>query len=211
MGIIYRQEKDRWVIGDRFVRPYIRRVIRGKLTQFSGVQRVVFNFLKGLEEKGIKYSYNRPTLLLNKSKTIISFGRGRNGVSGIHKDTPVIAAIGFPYPSDFPDLCERYNVKKFLQHSQWVLDFVKTANLYDEKIFDLWPAGIDTKEWDCSVSMEDKEFDVLIYNKMHWDKKNREQDLITPVRHFLSLKGFTFIEICYGHYTTNEYRKKLSQ
>src|SRR5215211_4698481 len=106
MEIVYREEFDRWVKGDRYVRPVIRRLLRGKRTKFSGMQMVVKNFLTGLERKGISYSFNRQTSLVAKSKKVISFGLGVNGVRGLEKGNPIIAAIGFPYPGDLPDLCE---------------------------------------------------------------------------------------------------------
>lgn len=210
IDVIYRQEQDRWIKGDRFVRPVIRRLLRGKKTQFSGMETVVFNFLKGLQHRGVSYSFNKPSFLRKTSNKVISFGLGRNGVAGINRSTPLIAAIGFLYPTEFPELCASYNVKKFLVHSQWALEFLKGANIYNERIFDLWPAGIDTDEWVCENTLGNKMTDVLIYNKIHWDKQEREQDLVTPLRNYLSSKGFSYSEIRYGQYTTDEYKKILS-
>jgi len=211
MNVTYREETDRWIKGDRLLRPAIRRVLRGKPGKLSGMQRVVKNFLIGLERKRINYTYNRPSFLISKSKKVISFGLGMNGIRGLDKTTPIIAAIGFPYPGDLPYLCEQHNVKKFLQHSQWVLDFVKSARCYDELIFDLWPAGIDTQEWTPVANSSNKEVDVLIYNKILWDKESRNHDLLRPIKEHLSSKNLSFSEITYGHYSVAEYRNKITK
>jgi len=175
------------------------------------MEMVVNNFRRGLECKGISYRFNSVPMLIKSSSKVISFGLGSDGVVGLNRHTPVIAAIGFPYPEEFPDLCERYNVKKFLLHSQWVLNFVKSANLYNEDILDLWQAGIDTNEWKPSLNREIKETDVLLYIKVHWDKEAREKDLVEPIKSFLTLHNFSFEEIRYGQYTTSDYKDKLAR
>lgn len=211
MEIVYREEKDRWIKGDKFIRPVIRRVIRRKKTRRSGMQQVVYNFRKGLDRKGIKYGFNSFPQLIKPSTKVISFGLGSAGVLGLNRNTPVIAAIGFQYPVEFPDLCEKYNIQKFLQHSQWILDYVKSANLYDENVFDLWFAGIDTDEWKPNKTMKDRSIDVLLYDKVHWNREAREKDLIQPMRSFLASQKITFDEIRYGQYTPIKYKEKLDQ
>lgn len=208
--IVYRQEHDRWIKGDRYIRPGIRRLIRGRKTQFSGMERVVLNFLKGLQQKGTAYSFNKPTFFLKKSQPIISFGLGRSGVAGIPKEAPLIAAIGFPYPAEFPDLCEKYNVKKFLVHSEWALNFVKSAQLYPDHIFDLWPAGIDTYEWSPEPILH-KLTDLLIYNKIMWDREKMNNALRMPIISLIKEFGLTYEEITYGNYSSEEYKKALNR
>jgi hypothetical protein len=40
-------EKDRWIFGDRYIRPLVRRLLRGK-PRPSGVDRVFINLCLGL-------------------------------------------------------------------------------------------------------------------------------------------------------------------
>jgi glycosyltransferase involved in cell wall biosynthesis len=100
---------------------------------------------------------------------------------------------------------------KFLQHSPWALEFARAAQLYPGDIFDLWPAGIDTDEWAPVLPATEKAFDVLIYNKIMWDKKSREGDLLRPIRESLARKGLRFSEISYGKYRPSMYKEALSQ
>ena len=189
----------------------VRTLIRGKPKRRSGMQKVVDNFILGLNQLGIRYTFNRSSLLTNRSEKTISFGLGMRGLEGVKKDTPVIAAIGFPYPLELPELCEKYNIKKFLQHSQWVLNLAKSAKVYDDEIFDLWAAGIDTAEWQPKANLAAREIDVLIYNKIYWDKEKLDIQLLQPIREFLLSRDYSFAEIFYGDYFIEEYKDKLAQ
>ena len=209
--VIYREECDRWIKGDRFVRPLVRTLVRGKPKRRSGMQKVVDNFIRGLNQLGIEYTFNRSLLLTQLSEKTISFGLGMLGLEGVKPDTPVIAAIGFPYPLELPELCERYNIRKFLQHSEWVLDLAKSAKVYDDAIFDLWAAGIDTEEWQPRSNLAAKEIDVLIYNKIYWDKEKLDIQLAQPIREFLISHDYSFAEITYGSYFNEEYKDRLTR
>lgn len=207
--VIYREEVDRWVKGDRYLRPVIRRLLRGERTQFSGMQRVVRNFLIGLTKRNVKYFFNRPFFTISGSKKVISFGLGINGLAGLNRASPVIAAIGFPYPAELPELCSEYNIKKFLVHSNWILEFVKSAGIYNDQIFDLWPAGIDTDVWRPAACAKAKEIDVLLYNKAYWDTANTNRELVQPIRNFLHRNNYSFSEITYGKYSIEDYKSQL--
>jgi len=175
------------------------------------MQKVVDNFIRGLNLLGIRYAFNPSLLLTKRSEKIISFGLGMRGLEGVKKDTPVIAAIGFPYPLELPELCEKYNIRKFLQHSEWVLNLAKSAKVYDDEIFDLWAAGIDTAEWQPKTNLAAKAIDVLIYNKIYWDKERLDIQLVQPIREFLTSRDYSFAEITYGNYFNEEYKDKLAR
>ncbi len=211
MDVIYGEEFDRWIPGDRLVRPAIRRLLRPRRSTLSGMQTVVTNFLTGLRRLNIGHSYNRPFFTLGRSRKVISFGLGLNGVKGLARSNPVIAAIGFPYPAELPGLCEQYNIQKFLQHSGWVLDLVKSANIYPSEIFDLWPAGIDTDKWAPAAGVPGRETaaEILIYDKTPHDGAAYDTDLVQPIREYLRANNHAYSEIRYGQYFTEEYQAKL--
>ncbi len=177
-------------------------------SHLSGVRRVVSNFLTGLERKGVPYRYN-PLPLLRGQQPVISFGLGQMGLKGVSPKTPLIAAVGFPYPADFPDLCERYDVRYFLQHSKWVLDLLKSPGVYDPSVFATWPAGVDTDEW--SPIKRAKSVDVIVYQKIHWDKAGWATRLVQPVLDALVSRGLSSTEVVYGQYTPEQYKDQLSE
>lgn len=208
MIIKYNDETDRFVAGDRLIRRWLRPYVGKRASHLSGVRRVVRNFLIGLQRVGVDYTYNPGPFTRIGTKKVISFGLGEQGLVGVQSDTPLICAVGFPYPGEFPDLCDRYNVRRILHHSQWIVDFVKMAGLYDEKIFDLWPAGINTDYWRPAPSL-DKSYDVLIYQKVQWNKASREIDLVQPIENALMVRGLKVKRIDYGSYTPMEFHEAL--
>jgi glycosyltransferase involved in cell wall biosynthesis len=90
-----------------------------------------------------------------------------------------------------------------------VLDFAKSAEIYDNEIFELWPAGIDTTDWKPIKHGSQKDIDVLIYNKIYWDRDNTNRQLLQPIRDFLNSNNYSFSEIAYGNYSKEDYQKKL--
>lgn len=213
MELIYREEFDRWLKGDRFVRPVLRRLLRGKRTQLSGMQTVVENFKLGLRRRKVPYSFNRPFFTIGKQKKVISFGLGLNGLNGLSRANPVIAAVGFPYPAELPQLCEQFNIRRFLQHSDWVLEFVRSANIYPNEVFGLWPAGIDTEKWAPRAGSSGKMAlnEVLIYDKTPRGNGSFDLQLVKPIKEFLRSNGHAYAEVIYGKYSTEEYQTKLSR
>ncbi|MFN8625561.1 MAG: glycosyltransferase family 1 protein [Candidatus Binatia bacterium] len=210
LDIVYRQERDRWVRGDKYLRPIARRILRGKRSNFSGMEKVVRNLLRGFSRRQVPYSYNNPLLRLSRSKIVISFGLGAEGLRGIRRSAPVIAAVGFPYPAELPDLCRQYNIRKYLQHSSWALDLVRSAQVYDDDIFALWPAGIDTDTWQ-PFAPGSKTTDVLLYDKVIWEHDRHEASLIDPIRTYLKRQRRSFTEIRYGYYGEEQFRAALAQ
>ena len=209
MDVIYKQEFDRWIKGDKHIRPLVRKILRKRTAYKSGMEMVVANFLTGLQRENVPYSFNSLVYFIGKADKVISFGLGLDGVKGLKKETPVIAAIGFPYPTELPDLCYKYNIKKYLQHSEWTLDLAKSANIYDNNIFDIWPAGINTEQWIPGLQSSKKEIDVLIYNKIYWETDKMNVDLLQPIKNFLQENNYSYSEIVYKKYNQHEYLKKI--
>jgi len=211
MDVIYKQEFNRWVKGDKYIRPIVRKLLGTNPPYKSGMQRVVANFLLGLDKGKTPYNFNRFTSLIGKSDKVISFGLGLEGVKGVKKETPVIAAIGFPYPAEVPELFKDYNIKKYLQHSNWTLDLAKSSGIYKDSIFELWPAGINTEQWSCPIKLNEKKTDVLIYDKIYWETEKTNEEILMSIKNFLEEHGYSYSEIKYGKYNPEEYLGKLNQ
>src|SRR5437763_14877911 len=112
-------ERDRCIRGDRYVRPWIRPLIRGK-SPVSGVDKVFVNLCKGLDCLGVRYETNIPFSKLQPNDRVGVLGRGRKCLDGYDKANPIVAGIGLmTHPSEWPTLCEEYPVAGYLQHSEW--------------------------------------------------------------------------------------------
>jgi len=198
-------EPDRWVRGDRYVRPIIRRIVRGR-PRPGGLDKVFINLCLGLNKLGAKYEVNLPFKHLGDDDWVGVLGRGRHRLLGYDRRNPIVAGVGLmTHPSEWPNLCIEYPVVKYLQHSTW-------ANAIFEPYYGtrcaIWPVGIDTEAWRPSSS-DLKDIDVLIYDKVMWNHDAAEISLVQPIRMELRRRHLSFAEIRYGFYNGDEFRSLL--
>ena len=196
--------RDRWLSGDRFIRPWARRIWRGH--RVGGLDKVFANLLLGLDRLGVPYLVNPPFQSLHPEDRVGILGLGRYALEGYDRSIPIVAGIGLmTHPSEWPDLCERYPVVRYLQHSSWANDVYKPY--YGNKCA-IWPVGIDTDSW-TSANSCNKEFDFLIYDKIRWQREELVPHLLEPIRAELRRRKLRFMEIRYGHYSERQYRQAL--
>lgn len=199
-------ERSRWVPGDQYVRPWVRRLLRGK-PRMGGVAKVFANLCLGLDRLGLAYEVNLPFPELRATDRVGVLGRGRYALAGYDRRNPVVAGIGLmTHPSEWPTLCSDYPVRTYLQHSEW------TCNLYRPYFGErcaVWPAGIDTRAW--NPDGRPKDLDFLVYDKVQWDRDRRDADLIQPVLRALGRRGLTHAVLRYGAYDEPAYRELLAR
>lgn len=201
-------ERDRWLKGDRWIRPIVRRIVRGR-PRPGGLDKVFINLRLGLDRLGIPYEANLPFSSLRHDDLLGVLGRGRHCLEGYHRRESLVAGIGLmTYPSEWPTLFTDYPVACYLQHSEW------TAAIY-RRYFggrcEVWPVGIDTVGWQPRVGPGQKQTDFLIYDKIHWDRPRYEQELLRPIEAALGALGMTHLNLRYGEYGHGDYRNALDR
>lgn len=200
-------ERDRWVPGDRWVRPIARRIIRGK-PRAGGVEKVFLNLCLGLDLLGIRYQVNLPFRKLQPTDRVAVLGCGRHSLDGYNQPNPVVAGIGLmTHPSEWPTLCKDYPVARYLQHSAWCDAIYRP---YFGERCAIWPVGIDTDRW-SPTAFNTKTIDFLIYDKIHWDREARETELFTPIRAILAQVGCTHEILRYGAYDPKAFQAALGR
>ncbi|MUG94046.1 glycosyltransferase family 1 protein [Scytonema sp. UIC 10036] len=204
---IRESEQNRWLPGDRYVRPIVRRIIRGA-PRPGGVDKVFINLCLGLDKLGIPYEVNLPFPKLQQHDRVGILGRGLSCLNGYNQRNPIVAGIGLmTHPSEWPNLCEQYPVVRYLQHSHWANEVYKP---YFGHRCTIWPVGIDTETW-CSTHSESKSIDFLIYNKIMWNYDQRNLDLLEPICRILTQKKLSFEQLRYGFYHPQDYRQALKR
>ena len=204
---IKQPEKDRFFKGDVFIRAIIRRLIRGK-PRPGGVEKVFISLCKGLDNLGVKYFVNLPFNDLEPNDRVAILGAGKNCLNGYNQPNKILAGIGLmTHPSEWPNLCEQYPVVKYLQHSEWAANVYKPY--YGERC-GIWAVGIDTEKWKPDESIN-KSLDVLVYNKIRWDKERVNTELRMPILNYLKANNYSYQEIVYGSYSESNYFKLLQQ
>lgn len=200
-------ESDRWLPGDRFIRPLARRLIRGP-HRAGGLDKVFVNLRLGLDRLGIAYEINPAFRRLQKEDRVAVLGRGRHCLEGYAQPNPIVAGIGLmTHPSEWPTLCEDYPVVRYLQHSAWC-DAVYRR--YFGNRCGIWPVGIDTDRWQ-PAHPDGKSVDFLLYDKIHWEREAREADLLSPIRTALAQNGLTCETLRYGNYTPDVFGTALAR
>jgi hypothetical protein len=207
--LYYRKEPEtnRWLPGDRFVRPLVRQLIRGQ-PRPGGLDKVFKNLRHGLDLAGIAYHVNPPFRKVRPNDHVAVLGRGRHCLDGYKQPNRIVAGIGLmTHPSEWPTLCEEYPVARYLQHSEWC---DRVYRPYFGERCAIWPVGIDTAEWSPRPSVE-KSIDFLIYDKIHWEHEKREHDLLWPIHTALNERGMIYRTICYGQYMTADFHELLAR
>src|SRR5882757_2749213 len=137
-------EVDRWAPGDRFVRPVIRRMVRGR-PRIGGIGKVLSNLCLGLDRLGVPYLVNLPFNDLKPEDRVGVLGRGRYSLRGYDRPNAILAGSGLmTHPSEWPPLLKDYPVALYLQHSEWANSAY--APFFGDKCR-IWPVGIDTCRW----------------------------------------------------------------
>jgi glycosyltransferase involved in cell wall biosynthesis len=199
-------EADRWIRGDRHWRPLVRRVVRGK-PRIGGVEKVFVNLCLGLDRLRIRYRVNLPFEELRDDDRVGVLGRERHALAGWNRDIPIVAGIGLmTHPAEWPDLCETYPVVRYLQHSAWTDRIYR--RWYGERCA-IWPAGIDTARWSPPSGRRAKDIDVLVYDKVQYDRDAKENTLVRPILDALAARRLRTAVVRYGHYDEAAYRALL--
>lgn len=200
-------ESDRWLRGDRYVRPLVRRLVRGR-PKIGGVDKVFLNLRLGLDALKVPYEINIPFDKLRDGDRVGVLGRGRHCLDGYERSNPIVAGIGLMgHPSEWPTLCDEYPVVKYLQHSEWANNVYKPY--FGDKC-EIWPVGIDTESW-RPMPEKPKSVDFIVYDKIMWDYERTANELLAPILAELGRRGLTHEIVRYGAYGPNDYRKALSR
>ena len=198
-------ERDRWLPGDRLVRPLVRRIARGKARP-GGIDKVFINLCLGLDRLAVRYEVNLPFEELRDDDQVGVIGVGRYALQGYDRPNPIVAGIALmTHPSEWPSLCQDYPVVTYLQHCAWSNDVYK--RFFGDRCR-IWPVGIDTQSWQPADPGE-KRFDFLIYDKIHWQRGELVPGLLDVIRSELARRKLTFLELRYGRYDEGQYKDAL--
>jgi hypothetical protein len=167
---------------------------------------VVSNLCLGLDRLGVQYAVNVPFRHLRDDAALAVLGRGRYALRGYDRPNRIVAGIGLmTHPGEWPTLCDDYPVVRYLQHSAWTSAIYKP---YFGSRCAIWPVGIDTEAWKPERAV--RNIDVLLYDKLLWDRPAYEAALLQPLLALLQRRGLKFTVVRYGHYSEHEYRALLA-
>ncbi|WGV98426.1 glycosyltransferase family 1 protein [Vibrio sp. YMD68] len=141
-----------------------------------------------------------------------------------HPDYP-IGVAGFPSvldivdlpnpkifgPGDFglPDQSQRVthdpSFKKLIQPCEW---FTKIYQPFCGDKMLPWFAGIDCEKL-TDLSHYPKQFDFLLYDKIHWDREQKNVSVTERIKAYLDKRGLTYTSVRYGHHHFSQFVEGL--
>lgn len=195
---------------DRHVRRSVRRLGQtafGRRTA-SGFQVAFEALVRSLTEAGWRVEVNNWKLAAANPTYPV-------GIAGYprvldHWDLPNPAVLGpglVDHPAQRADLATDPRVRAFTVPSAWMQTLF--GSVYGDRV-KVWFAGIDTAQWAPDRSVE-RNIDVVLYVKLHWDQSEREADLVRPIVAELAARGLRCETLGYGAYTPESYRSLLNR
>jgi len=198
LNLFYEEpDPDRWLPFDRYPRRIVRSIVRGP-AQPGGAQRAFLNLVAGLDRIGAAYRLNdyRHLRVTNGGELVCLFGKP-HVLAKIPLGSPIMFGTSiYSHPSDDPDLPRRRPIRRVLVPSAWV------QQMFTEEwpdLISIWPVGIDTARW-CPAPEQRKDIDVLIYDKISWQRPRYERTLIEPLRAELARRALAVETLTYGKY-----------
>ena len=122
---------------------------------------------------------------------------------------PAVLGPGFyDHPVLAPDLMDDPHYCRYIVTCNWM--FAQFAPVYGQDRCTLWNAGIDTSQWP-DLSGHAKSVDVLIYDKIRWDRSILVPELLDQLTDLLRRRNLTFEIIRYGQYDYAMFRTMLAK
>lgn len=159
--------------------------------------RAFLNLVEGLDRIGARYRLNDfRHIAANRDELACVFGKP-HVLARIPSRTPILFGTSiYSHPSDRPGLPRERPIRRVLVPSVWV------RRMFEEVwpgLVSVWPVGIDTARWvpDPGVA---RDVDVLVYDKIFWDRARYERELIGPLMRELARRGLRVETLRYGSY-----------
>jgi hypothetical protein len=208
LNLFYEEpEGDRWLPFDRYPRRLIRRLVRGK-PRIGGQQRVFLNLCDGFDLLGIPYRVNDYRYIQNHPEEVACIIGKPHVLDKIKWKNPILfGASLFSHPLDDPHLLKRLPVLKVLVPGEWMRQMFELV--YGDRVL-AWAVGIDTEKW-VPATVDQKDIDILLYDKVRWEHERYEQELIQPILDHLQSQGLTVATIRYGFYQEDEFQTLLNR
>jgi hypothetical protein len=204
-------ELDKWLPGDR----YLKRVVRPLYARLSGRRhrvsgfRVAYDLLvEALRRGGYDVRHNDyAAARRNPGHPVGLFGYPHL-LEGWDLPNPAVLGPGlYDHPTLAPGLMEDERNRFYLVCSEWMRRMF--ARHYGDSCV-VWFNGIDAARWPDTRGHA-KDIDVLVYDKMYWDREQYEARMLNPILDRIRAAGLRVHSLRYGYYERDEYRDALSR
>lgn len=183
-----------------FVETYSTRTISGFYSWYTLLVR-------SLKEKGYRvYENNYALARANPEYPIGVVGTPLCIKNWSLPNPAVLGPCMYDHPSLNPSLMQDKRFKYYLITCEWLKDVF--AEVYGESCV-IWNAGIPLDEW-SDTSKNEKFIDVLIYDKIRWERNKIIPFVLEPIITYLKLKNMSYTVLQYGDISHERYKEHLS-
>jgi hypothetical protein len=189
-------DPDRWLPFDRYPRRVARWMMRGP-KQAGGTELTFIYLMAGLEHLGVPYRINAYRHLKANPEELACVIGKPHVIDKLPARTPMLFGTSlYSHPDDDPNLPTRRVIRKVLVPSEWVRRMF--AEVWGEYVA-VWKGGTDTDTWVPSPAAN-KDVDVLIYDKIFWQREHYVRVLLEPLIAELRRRGLHVVRLRYGSY-----------
>lgn len=197
LNLFYEEpDPDRWLPFDHYPRRLVRRFVRGPARP-GGMMLAFLNLVAGLDQLGVAYRINDYRhIRAHPGELACLFGK-IHVLDKVPQGTPILFGTSiYSHPNDDPELPRRRPIRQVLVPSPWVQRMFQQVW---PGIVSVWPTGIDTARWTPDPAVT-RDIDVLLYDKIYWQRERYERALIEPLMAELRRRGLRVAVLRYGSY-----------
>lgn len=193
---------------------YLKRIIRPIYNIFRSSQKVSGFYvwyqllIKALRRQGYQVRLNDYSFARNHPRYPVGILGYPQILNHWRLPNPALLGPGlYDHPKLAPQLMQDPRFKLFIVTCEWMSRMFEPV--YSSRCVQ-WYAGIDTETW-ADTSDHAKPVDVLIYDKIRWNRDTYGPLLLDPILGALDDRKLTYRIIRYRQYDHNLYRKLLSE
>jgi hypothetical protein len=210
--LLFFQDRDRdtFVRGDRHLRTKLRKAtyfLRPGKQRISGFELSFTLLCRALRLAGQNVYVNDHRLARRNPDFPVGICGYSHILDGWKLPNPAVLGPGlYDHPKQAPALAGDPRFHSFLALCDWMRDMF--AGIYGYGFMDLWFGGIDLADWP-DMRGETKDLDVLVYDKIRWNRETLLPALRDPIVAELERRGLRYEIVRYGNYTHEIYRDRL--
>ena len=212
--LLFFEDRDRDVFlpGDRRLRRLLRKTVaplRPSKQSITGFEMSFILLCKALRLAGRKLHINDYALARRNPEFPVAICGFPHILDNWRLPNPAVLGPGLlDHPKLRPTLMENPQFKSYIVLCDWNREVF--ATIYNRDVLDLWFGAIDLSEWTCADPSA-KIVDVLVYDKIRWNRDTLVPDFRDPVLEELTRRNLTYKVLRYTKYTLREYKKLLSE
>lgn len=185
----------------------IYRTVRGRQL-YTGYYTAFLYLKRGLEAAGKTVHVNNFAKARSMPDAPIGISGYRSVYDRVRLKNPAVFGPGFvPPPGQIETLADACNLQVVTLPSEWPCEIWRPT--LGDKVYPMF-APIDHGAWP-DLSGQAKTLDVIVYDKVRWNKDERAADLVQPIIRHLEARGLSYRVLRYGGHALTDFKKALGE